>query len=356
MDNTILSNLFSAIVGIVVGVILEDPLTKIRDAVTHRARRLFYKKPSRINRSEKFSFGTLISSWYIVDGDGELTYQPKTITTHYENDYLTLPDDLKKRKIKIDKEQDEKRKKGQQFFSNGDRYYLDGFTINRSDYKENLTLELFFGPSDYYTFLATNMGLEDAVLREQYLKDVTWQSPVKYFSNSFGVNLAIITSDEYILIPKRSGLVGTNKNLYNISINEGLSRTFDRGINGQSPDLYRCAIRGAVEELGLSDITAGDVKFLSFGVDTKYAQWALLGMAKTTKTAEEILQWRSRGVKDKWESAEIEIVKFTVKDVVAFVHSHPQWAPAGLACLYHTLVHEFRRVVVDKEIAKHFHS
>jgi len=38
------------------------------------------------------------------------------------------------------------------------------------------TLDLWFSPTDYYTFLATNKGLDDPSLRAKYLKSPTGMS------------------------------------------------------------------------------------------------------------------------------------------------------------------------------------
>ena len=60
-----------------------------------------------------------------------------------------------------------------------------------------------FPNSHYYTFLATNMSLKDPALREKYLADVDWSETVPYFSHSFGVSLAVVTSDGYTLFTQR---------------------------------------------------------------------------------------------------------------------------------------------------------
>ena len=137
-------------------------------------------------------------------------------------------------------------------------------------------------------------------------------------------------------------------------MNEGLSRTFDRGVSTQAPDVYRAAVRGIVEELGVQNVEAKDITYLSLGVDTKYSQWALLGKARIDKTADELTTWRSSGVKDKWENEEFVAIPFEIKDVVRFIAEHDPWTPASLPTISHTLISEFGREKVDKEIAAHF--
>jgi hypothetical protein len=347
-----LRDIIIASIGLVLGVLFEDPLKRLRDAVVHRYRRLFYTRPNRVSNSQFFSFGHIKTPWMIIDGDGEGEYAPRTIITHYEGHALELPNDLTKRKKEIQKREDAKQKEGKNFMWNGSRYFLDRFLINRTDLYENLSLHLWFRPTDYYTFLATNVSLDDDSLREKYVKDTDWTTTaVPYFSNDFAVYLVIITADEYTILPKRSDAVGIYKNSFTVSLSEGISRTLDRGTTTLAPDVYRCAIRGIGEEIGISDIPVSDVTLLSFGVNTQYVQWAMLGFAKVNKTVEEIVEFRSRGVRDKWENSEFNIVKFDLKEIVTYVFTHEPWAPGALACLYQTLVHEFGREKVDKEIA-----
>jgi hypothetical protein len=99
----------------------------------------------------------------------------------------------------------------------------------------------------------------------------------------------------------------------------------------------------------LEDSNQEQIYFLSFGVDSWYAQWGLLGMARIQRTAQEILNYRKSGVKD-LENAQIYLLNFEINEVISFVQAHQPWAPGGLACLYHTLVHEFGREAVENEI------
>ncbi|HYB00360.1 MAG TPA: hypothetical protein VED37_09095 [Ktedonobacteraceae bacterium] len=98
-----------------------------------------------------------------------------------------------------------------------------------------MTLDLWFRPSDYYTFLATNMSLKDPALQERYLSDVDWPEAVPYFSHSFGVSFAVVTSDGYPVFTQRGKNIGTRPRVYDTSVIEGLSRPLDRGRPGKRP-------------------------------------------------------------------------------------------------------------------------
>jgi transcriptional regulator with XRE-family HTH domain len=309
------------------------------------------EKRSSMANLEHFAFGMLQSTWIVVDGDGMFRYAPQHILTHVEPEIELLPPDLLVRKQVIARQQAEQKAHGRPFHWNGQRYSLNRFVVSRSELEEDLALDLWFTPTDYYTFLATNMSLDDASLREQYLKDADWSQPVPFFSHSFGIYLLVITSDNKVLFTSRSMGVGSRPGQYNVSVCEGLSTIDASGQANLSPHVYGCAERGLTEELGLlPEDTRDKIHFLSFGVDTWYAQWGLLGMIRTPQMAQEIMRYRQSGVKDRLENAQIYLVNFTLDEVVTFVLERQPWTPGGLACLYHTLVHEFGRPAVEKAL------
>jgi hypothetical protein len=226
--------------------------------------------------------------------------------------------------------------------------------IGREPVHEDMTLDLWFRPSDYYTFLATNVSLKEPTLREKYLSAVDWYEPVPYFSHSFGISLAVVTADGYTLFTRRGKNVGVLPGTYETSVVEGLSRPIDRGTHGDAPDVYRCACRGLAEELGLresADFSVSDIAFLSFGVSTQYALWALRGMVKIKRDVSDVVALWDNGVKDKFENQDILPIPFTPEDVVSFVFTHQSFSLKPT--LYHALVHEFGREQVNSVISSY---
>src|SRR5258708_1861109 len=212
------------------------------------------QQPTSFNGQERngcFSFGKLKTTWKTLDGDGGGIYLPQHIRSHYIPFAEELPKELQVRRTQIQQEQEQNRAQGVPSFWNGQIYALDRFVIGREPTNEDMTLDLWFRPSDYYTFLATNMSLNEPALRGKYLADVDWSEAVPYFSHSFGVSLAVVTSDGYPVFTQRGKTVGTRPKVYDTGVIEGLSRPIDRGTTGEAPDVYRCACRGLAEELGL---------------------------------------------------------------------------------------------------------
>src|SRR5215469_8743911 len=136
-------------------------------------------------RDDCFSFGALKTTWKTLDGDGNSIYLPQHIRSHYIPFAEELPEELQVRRNHIQQEQEQKRAHGFPSFWNGQIYALERFVIGREPTNEDMTLDLWFRPSDYYTFLATNMSLKEPTLREKYLSDVEWYEPIPHFSHSF---------------------------------------------------------------------------------------------------------------------------------------------------------------------------
>jgi transcriptional regulator with XRE-family HTH domain len=301
-----------------------------------------------VERDDCFSFGALQTTWKTLDGDGICIYLPQHIRSHYIPFAEKLPEELQVRREQVEHEQEQRRVKGLPTFWNGQIYAVDRFIIGREPINEDMTLDLWFRPSNYYTFLATNMSLSESALRETYLTDVDWSEAVPYFSNSFGVSLAVVTSDGHTVFTQRGKSVGTRPKVYDTSVIEGLSRPLDRGTTGEAPDVYRCACRGLSEELGLHesvDYAVADITFLSFGVDTRYALRGLTGMVKIHRSIDKLLSIWKNGARDRFENHKLLPVPFTPKDVISFAYAHQPFAPGPT--LYYALVHEFGRSKVE---------
>lgn len=303
-----------------------------------------------------FTFGRLKTNEIILDGDGEGIYLPEHIHTHYYPVAEPIPEEFQARKERIAREQAERKANGDSHQWNGERYNLVKFNISRDPANEDMTLGLWFRPSDYYTFLATSTALQEPEIREKYLADVEWDESVPLFAHSFSVLLTVLTSDGQTILVKRGKGLGCRPNTFDVSIAEGLSRSLDRSIDSQSPDIYRCAARGLAEELGLhapADYALSDIQFLSFAVDTEYAMWGLFGLVRVEKRLEEVLEAMRRRARDKFEQAHVFHMPFTPEEIAAFVFENQPFSPGGLVCLYHALVHEYGHEKVDRAIATH---
>lgn len=303
-----------------------------------------------------FSFGELKTTWMVLDGDGIAEYTPTTLQCHYDPQSGQMASEIEAEKERIEQEQKQNKEAGKPFQWNGQNYNLFRVLISREPKEENMTLDLWFKPSDYYTSLATYRNLDKQDFREKYFPDKDWIYPSPSFVNSIGVNLTVITADNHVILTQRSATQGIRPRMFSNSVSESASRPVDRGTISLAPDLYRCASRGLFEELGLregKDFESSQIIFLCFGVDTQYALYGPRGMIKTQKTSSEILRGWHNGVKDRMESKKLHVLPFNPKDVASFVLSHEPWFPGALPGLYFTLAHEFGREEVDKIITSY---
>lgn len=336
--------------------------------------RQYYRDSTPIKMPFHFHFGPYEVPLVMLDGDGEAIYAPENIICHYLPIPLGLPPEIAAIKAKIAAEQEEKKLAGEPYMWNGRIYYLQRWARGRTVEDENLELRLWFGPSDYFTYLATNMSLQTEIddpdlgkirLYDKYFANYNWSDPflqpIPLFSNIFGVVVSLITGDQKLLIAKRSPHMGGRAGVYNIPINESAHPDLDRAVNSDAPDLYHTTIRGAMEELNL-ELDPTEITFFAFGVDSKYSMWNPYAMARTKSTSIEVAKMRGRGAKDKWEVQDTLFVDFQLRPVIEFVGSSiPRekkyavdtvWSPGALACIYYTLVNEFGRRKVNTAIAE----
>jgi transcriptional regulator with XRE-family HTH domain len=303
-----------------------------------------------------FSFGKLKTTWTVLDGDGIAEYTPNTLHCHYDSTPTNVAPEIEEERARIEKEQEQNKAEAKPFQWNGLKYNLFKMLISREPEEENMTLDLWFGPTDYYTSLATYKMLDDLDFRKRYFPEEDWLFPSPHFVNSIGTNMTVLTSDNHVILTQRSATQGIRPQMFSNSVSESASRPLDRGTTSLAPDMYRCAGRGLFEELGLRDgydFVGSNILFLCFGVDTQYGLYGPRGMIKIQKTSSEILKIWNNGVKDKMESKKLFALPFNPRDITSFVFSHNPWFPGALPGLYFTLIHEFGRGEVDRVLSSY---
>jgi hypothetical protein len=348
--------LIGGFIGLIMGVIFEDPLKEGWRKLIKTIKRLFVK-PKDIQDPFYFSLGNHVTSFIVCDGDGEMTYAPENIETRLNNTFLSLPDDLNSLKKQIEKIEETKKQNGESHSWNGPLFSLEKYSILRTNINEDMKVIFSFVPSDYYTFKALNTNLEQqlpsgSTIREAYLKNATAKQPVVALANGFGVAVVVVTADGQTILTRRSDDSGVRPGELDIGIVEAVHPSQDREPTGQGPDLFSTAVRGAKEELGLT-VSKNDVKFLGFGVDEQYYQWNIIGLLQCKETTEEILEQRSRGISGKWELEQLVFVPFKIEPILKIIKEEKMWSTAKVA-LYWSLVFEYSKRMVDKQVNKMF--
>lgn len=345
--------LVSSIVGLVIGVILEEPIKKNWIKVCKIVKKILNRK-KKIEDSRFFTLGKKVTEFFIYDGDGVDWLAPNNIETFIDYNYITMPKDLEILVNKIEEEQNDlKLNNSTDYCWNGPLMTLNKIVIGRTEQSEHMKVRLTFSESNYYTFIALNKNLDKVLsngqtIRSKYLKGHPLEVPFKPLSNGFGVAIVVITSDNKVILTRRSIDSGIRPNELDISIVEAIHMPTDAGGNGshKGPDLYKTAIRGAKEELGLN-VGVEDVKLLCYGVDYKYYQWNMLGIIESNSNSTQIMSNRTRGISGKWELDNLQFYNFEIKEIMNIIKNESIW-DTGKAALYMALVHRYGKERVDK--------
>ncbi|MEG0306980.1 MAG: hypothetical protein RR636_03480 [Clostridium sp.] len=346
----------SGFVGLVLGIILEDPIKNFFDLVKRRVRYKFFA-PKEVVDPYYFSLGNQVTKFVVCDGDGRMILSPSNIETKLGTAPLVLQEDLKNIREGFIKEAKEQSLEKNIPFWNGSLVTLDRYVITRTDSTEDMKVIFNFVPSDYFTYKALNANLNGVIhtgktIRETYLKNIDIKNPLTVFSNGFGAVLVVITRDGKTIFTKRSEYSGVRPGELDVSIVEAVHPLHDRAFNNEGPNLYTTAIRGAKEELGI-EVSLEEVKLFGFGLDEEYYQWNIVGVINSKYTSQEIMDERSKGVSGKWELEDLRFEKFSIDNIVKVMKEESMWSTAKVA-LYWALINEYSKPSVDNKVKKIF--
>lgn len=360
--STLLLLVLGAVIGMILTTLFQKPLDRIWDRIRQRVYGLF-RTPSQPHPPETFALGKRSFQFLVIDGDGQHVYKPQTVTTKLSLAELTLPAEVQQLKSAIAAREEKKKSDGHSAMWNGPTVALERYAISRTIPQEDLEIALTFQPSDYFTFQATIMSLDlplsgqsgVTTLRERYLAAADPSVPVPFLAQLFGVTIVVFSKDEQeVILCWRSAESGVRPGELDVTFCEGVHPTLDRAAREPTPDLYRTAIRGASEEMGL-DLYEDDITFLGFGLDTQYYQWQMLGMARLRTSIDEAFQSRGRGTAGKWETRKFEVCSADPKKLFCRIQGERLWSVAWVA-IYWSLVKVHGRASVDRVVREVFGS
>ncbi len=232
---------------------------------------------------------------------------------------------------------------------NGLGYKLESFWVgDRDRMTESPRLHLAFRPTDYFSMLASDQSLDvplvhqgqKTTMRQEFASRVDlFTRPVPELATHFGIALQIVTKDGYTVFSER-GKTAVDSHVFFPSVAEGCSRPADAD-DRQAPDVYRTAVRGVLEELGI-EINRDSVEWISFGANAVLCEYGLIGTVEVDCTVDDLHRIREIGTpKDKWESAHLHTVRWEPKEVARFVAGHGLWSPFALVTVAHALISGF---------------
>lgn len=350
-----------AVLGMLCAVLFQQPLQdgwfRLRTRSTRAVRGLRQREESG-PAWRSFSLGPLHTSALIVEGDGESSIPAEAVHVRVLDAEIELPSDMDGWRAEIEGESERLRAEGRTPLWNGPRYAVESFDISRTALEEQPEVHLRLRPTDYYTFLAAQQldrRLADGTTpRSRYLTpDDPLRAPA-FLQCSFAVNVAVVTTDDLLVVSQRSDRVRMAPGVWNSSVNEGMSRHIDSS-GRNAPDVHAVARRGMREELSLEPHEYA-IELLAFVLDVDKRQWSAHFFARLKDLTREGLQARmSRGVADRWEHQTIDYVPFRPAAVVTYMLRADRihrWAPLAPALFHLALVHVYGRTPVERAEAQ----
>lgn len=353
----------SGIIGIVLGVLLEDPIKGVYSSIIKACRRRYYKLfPARDLHSSAFFFGGRETSVTVIDGNGRALYDPKNIVCIVVPKPQAQVSAVDYWYSKLSDDHDRQADGGGFTTWDGLLFSLLKFDISRTAGDENPVLRLYVYQTHYSLVSAVINNLDREVPTQteklsDYIDNFKFRPMEPYIlPNGIGVAATVITRDNKIVFVRRSERSGFRPGESDISIVEGLFPREDhthQGINFR--DVFS---RGFNEEICEIDQEADelDISILGLVFDRKYNQWNIIGTISSSLTQEEIISRHNSGTLGKWELSRLDFVDFSIRDVLLYCSSHEMWDMA-LVDLYFSLVfHGHSKKKIDAQIARHYHK
>lgn len=139
---------------------------------------------------------------------------------------------------------------------------------------------------------------------------------------SVSLQIAVISSDNQLLLMKRSNHVAFYPNAWTVSIEEGML--------ANDTDFFQGILRGISEELGNNiRVEREDIRILSFCVEYPTLSFDVICLVKAQNLIEDIRQsWRLTAP-DKHELSQSQIVAVELKELVQVFLDKRQWHPSA---------------------------
>lgn len=306
-----------------------------------------------------FKLGSFETEFLIIDGSGEFKYEPDDLILDVNEEPVELPSEIVQIRDQLKLNPSE---------WNGPMCTLEKHTVTRTSHDERMKLLLTLQLSDYKAFKATVLSLDRNfsdqsgafTLRQRYLQGHDpydlGQNPMAFLANGVGIALLVITKDRKALIGHRAEKVGPRAGQLDISVAEGIHPQRDEekkrsSMGKKRIDIFKTVYGGIEEELEIKRTDIRDIALLGFGVDMKYYQWIIVGTARINKTAQEVLEGRSRGAKGKWENRTFYPISIEPEIILSYLNGREMWDTAWVT-IYLALVYEWGKERINFEWKK----
>lgn len=316
-------------------------------------------KPRQPGLQPKHRYYTEMAGLHIgvtlLVGDSHTTFGPgEIITACVAGRPATLPEDWDTVAPKlIERAEEAARERGAVFFD-GQTYSLLDYRLEAVDpVSEYKVLHLKLGKSTYYHYVTTNLALDLRVLsednrlltpREKYAIYDPHRIRDLPLSNQLAVNMNVVTSDDCLVVQRRSDRVGNYLN----TVASGVNASMTRGDQGSPkdeddegrPDPFSTVRREAYEELGLEDKAITDIEFHGLGVELAYFQPLLFGELRTEQTSDELIRRARFEARDKFEYRELQCIPLEAETIGRHLFAdESQWVAVTALALVFSLLH-----------------
>lgn len=236
---------------------------------------------------------------------------------------------------------------------------LTGFDVTgRTLEIEDPILRLSCEKTTYFRGQVTNWQLDRpiAIDGERTTQRRKWAAavnlrrrPVPELANVWGIILAVVSVDDWLLLPLR-GNTEVEPNCFGPSVGEEGLWQRDVGPDG-AVDPFKLAHDGIRDELGIG-LRADQVRWLELGVNTVCCRYALVGAVKLDLTRDQISVAMSSNAKDGWEIGRAFWPRFHPNSVAAFM-SEPgrRFSPYGVAAIMRALIDTYGWDECDRAFA-----
>lgn len=308
-----------AFLGLLASVYLQDRWKDSSDR-RHRLRRSREISRTWIEEDGPIAIAGILTSVYLVEGDGYLVIEPQNIRIDVRSARAELPIVVSASREKLVRQLAASSRSDKHMVSpwnSPNMVALARYRITRTADREDSALHLEARLNDYATFAATVLQLDEEIgmsnstgesisttLRREFFPTTaeivkSIRTPLPFLANGVGVTLLAFTDDNKVLLTHRRMESRARPGECDVTVVEGIDAGFD-SIGSGRVDIYSTALRGCREELGV-DISTSDVSILAFGVDMNYYQWNFMGMLDIKLTADEVIAQHALHAKDRWE-------------------------------------------------------
>lgn len=170
-----------------------------------------------------------------------------------------------------------------------------------------------------------------------------------------GVEIAVVTSDEKLVLAHRGDLASHYRNLLLTTIGRGMNPDFDASpTDAAQLDPCLTVQRGAREELGI-EVDGQSTRFLALGLETSRMDPDLLGYIEVEQSFADIeAAYMAARAKDRWESTTLSSIDFNPYAVSDLLSSGRAVTPATPMNLVFAISDRFGEQECERAMTRRF--